>query len=68
MLPINYVRSCKNQNPVLQGKSLIIYCDNMCYLKVTKFSNTLNLAILYLTKSVLTKFSDSMKLSIDAIK
>ena len=40
---------------------------NVSYLKVTKFSVTLNLAILHLTKLAHTKFSDSINLSIDAI-
>ena len=37
------------------------------YLKVTKFSDALNLMILYLTKLAHTKFSDYINLSIDAI-
>ena len=35
------------------------------YLEANKFCDTLNLAILYLTKLTHTKFSDSINLSID---
>jgi len=37
------------------------------HLKVTKFSDTLNLAILYFMKSAHAKFSDSINLSVDVI-
>ena len=40
---------------------------SFAYLKVTKFSDTLNLTILYLMNLAHTKFSDSINLSIDVI-
>ena len=51
-----------NSNKVAVEKEVL--SKDKC-LKVTKFSDTLNLAILDLTKLVHTKFSNSINLSID---